>query len=96
MAQTVHAVVNKDAEQQEPVYKTVFISNADRKETVIKIGGYQEALAALESAEAEAKSGKKYDLTKGHFALLVADPRESIPQEPTQAKVGKGKDTEAE
>lgn len=101
MAQTIVAVVNKDAEQKEPVYKTVFITNADRKETVIKIGAYQEARAALEAAEADAKSGKKYDLAKGHFALLVADPRETetatATEEPKSAKAAaKNKDAEAE
>jgi len=81
---------NKKAENKPLVYKTVYVTRGEnpqdaRTEKVIKLGSHAECNAALESAEKEALSGKsdKYDLRKGHFALLVATENE--------VKAGEGK-----
>lgn len=70
---------NIKAQEKALVYKTVFVSrnkeSNKREEKYIKVGTHAECNAALSIAELEAKQGK-YDLAKGHFAMVVATDNE--------------------
>lgn len=83
------------AKKEEKKFKVIFVENATRAETVLRVGSYAEAQAALSIAETEAKAGK-YDLTKGHFAMLNADPRLEDFTPAKEAKQDKKRETKTE
>lgn len=93
MDSNIIAPSNISGKTEEKRFKTVYVDNATGDETLLRVGNYAEAQAALEVAEQEAAKGK-YDLRKGHFAMLHADPRLQVESKPA-AKAEPAKTTKS-